>query len=143
MKRFSWRGGVAFGLAFLGAIAPGCSDQGLAPQVTMEGSIDTMPPFDRAVVAATSGDLAFIKTCVEADSRYVVAMDARERTLLHYAAASNQHGVVQYLLQNGAWASATDDEGYSPVDVAVQERASAAVVTLLREARDRELSGEQ
>ena len=130
-------------LGCLAGFLAGCSEKALAPEVVLEGGLDSLAPFDRAAHAVANGDLEFVKSCVQSDPQYVTAINGRERTLLHYAAAANQKDIAEYLLQNGAWASATDDEGFTPDQIATQEGAAAGLVSLLKEASERELAAQQ
>ncbi len=45
--------------------------------------------------------------------------DARQRTLLHLAAADGSKAVVEYLLREGLAAQAWDSDGKTPADLAV------------------------
>ena len=116
----------------------GCSKAPLAPEVTIQGGLESLPPFEQAKIAAVNGDVEFIKSCVAADPRYIEAYDEHERTLLHYAAGADQVEVAQYLIENGAVVNFDDSEGLLPFDAALQGNASEKMKNLLREAGMRE-----
>ncbi len=114
----------------------GCS-QFRAPEID-PGEQSLSDPFDIAVDAVRKGDLGFIKTSVESDSRYTKAVDSSGRTLLHYAAESGDSDMVSYLLEQGAHALVEDDDGRSPLDVSIMAVAPKGVIDILREATMRE-----
>ncbi len=116
----------------------GCSQFGRAEVPVAAQSLDN--PFDVAVEAARKGNLEHIKTCVESDVRYVDAYDGAGRTLLHYAAQRGDEDLVAYLVQQGSYLLAEDEEGYTPLDVAVQSLAPQEVIDLLRNATIKESS---
>lgn len=122
---------LVFGLL---AVLGGCSQQGLAPEVTVQDGIESLPPFERAKTAVATGDLEFVKSCVEGDARYVEAYDDNGRTLLHIAAATDQIAIARYLIEKGARVNIDDSEGFLPFDAAQQEKASGAMMDLLKEA---------
>ena len=127
------------GPVLVALIALGGCSQFRAPEVPVAAQ-QLSNPFDVAVEAARKGDLSHIKTCVESDARYVDAYDGAGRTLLHYAAQRGDQDLVAYLIQQGSYVLAEDDEGYTPLDVAVQSLAPQDVIDLLRERTIREAS---
>ncbi len=120
-------------LIALAAVMPlwGCSQFGSAEVPVATQALNN--PFDVAVDAARKGDLEHIRKCVESDARYVDAYDGTGRTLLHYAAQRGDRDLVSYLIQQGSFVLAEDEEGYTPLDVAVQSLAPQSVIDLLRD----------
>ncbi len=133
MSRKSLGISLMMGCCLLAALT-GCSKQALAPEVAVQGGVGTLPPFEQAKAAVVGGDLAFVKSCVEADARYVEAYDDKERTLLHYAAAADQLAIAEYLIEKGAYVNIDDDEGMLPFDAALQGDASESMKDLLKNA---------
>lgn len=116
----------------------GCSQFGSAEVPVTAQSLEN--PFDVAVDAARKGDLEHIRKCVESDVRYVDAYDGAGRTLLHYAAQRGDRDLVAYLIDQGSYVLAEDEEGYTPLDVAVQSLAPQSVIDLLRDTTIKESS---
>lgn len=120
------------GVLCLAATLSGCS-QFMTPEIEAAPQV-LNEPFDKAVDAARQGDLAYIKSCVESDPRYIDAFDGAGRTLLHYAAERGDKDIVAYLLEQGAYILAEDDDGYTALDISLQAVAPQGVIDILREA---------
>lgn len=87
-----------------------------------------------------SGDLDGLRNAHEAGLD-VNAVGEYGQTLLHHAAGVESIAVVYYLIEEGAWVNARNDDGYTPLDWVNDD----AVVTALREAGGRtgdELAGD-
>lgn len=120
-------------------VMAGCSSpESVAPDSITIGGTGVEGPFDTAIKAAYDGNLDYVKQCVESDAAYVQSYDDRGRTLLHYAAEGGHEDIVKYLLEHGAYASAQDNDGYTPVEAAGEGTGSMTVINLLREAQGRE-----
>lgn len=126
MRSMVMAAGILLGTAF-----GGCSQMS-APVI--QADRNTADPFEQAVDAAFKGDLGFIQTCVESDPRYLEAVDNQGRTLLHYAAEGGHKDIVTYLLEKGADINAEDDNGYYPLDAAIQGDAPKDLVDMLKDA---------
>ena len=80
------------------------------------------PPVSRQTIfqAAATGNLARLRTLVEADAGAVSARMPNGLTPLHYAAANDQRPAADYLVSKGADVSAVARHSGTPLDVAYE-----------------------
>ena len=131
MKQSLFNSAIFRASILLGLAISGCS-QFFAPPI--EALVDTNDPMTAAADAAFNGDLGFVKSCVDADPRYLEAADGWGKTLLHYAAEGGHQEIVAFLLERGANVYAQDSDDRSPEEVGSQAGAPEEVLTLLRQA---------
>ena len=95
---------------------------------------------DEEVVEGGSAGAAIeaIKLCLEKGADINAANNGRD-TALHAAAAKGADGIIRFLVDHGAALEAKNNQGQTPLDVAMgSRRAMPTTVALLRE-----LSGKQ
>jgi len=96
----------------------GCSGGG-GNSGTATPSVDPqLPKAVQVTEYAAMGDLTNVKALVESDSKLVNARDSMRRTALHRAAFNGHKNIVQYLLDQGANPSATDNAGQTAGEAA-------------------------
>ncbi|MEM1217171.1 MAG: ankyrin repeat domain-containing protein, partial [Bacteroidota bacterium] len=69
---------------------------------------------------ACDGNLARLDSLLTADNSLLYQSDQRQRSLLHWAVACEQRAVVDYLLAKGSDLDAEDDQGKTPMHMAVR-----------------------
>lgn len=115
---------------FLGTVLGGCSQM---RATTIETANPNVDQFEAVAEAAFKGDLNSVKSSIESNPDYLDAMDARDKTLLHYAAEGGHEDLVAYLLENGAPIDVEDDNDNTPLDAAIMAGAPAAVIDMLND----------
>lgn len=118
-------------LALLGAVFPGCSG---SPDLGTPVDVSAVDPFTQALVYARAGDAVKLEAILAANNELIFQRSSDGMSLLHYAAISSQPATVKLLLDKGADTMALNDEDRTPREAAESERASEAVLQLLRDA---------
>jgi len=98
MSKVKWAVLVAVCVVLAGIVAAGCAGR--------RGDIHA---------AASSGDVALVRSLLERNPAFLEQPDGRGRTPLHVAAAAGQTAVVQFLLTKGASVNAKDKENTEPL----------------------------
>lgn len=72
--------------------------------------------------SAATGKLPAVRNAVESNRTLLKETDEQSRTLLHHAAANGRNRVVRYLLDTGAKPDPKDDNGETPLVLAVRHK---------------------
>ena len=98
-------------------IAPGCDNsKSLAVKPTF--TVDDLPPEQRVFELIRQGDLAKVKELANSNPEILTIPEAGGMTVLHVAAAEGKADIAQFLIESGCDASAPDDFGQTPIDIA-------------------------
>lgn len=92
---------------------------------------------DELVWSVKNGDLAKVKSIVEAGDCDLNALVLNGRALLHFAADYGQTEVIEYLIKKGANVNALDKHGISPLLSAIFEGHTESVKLLLSKGADK------
>ncbi|TFK50202.1 ankyrin [Heliocybe sulcata] len=68
--------------------------------------------------AAQKNQLSLLRTLVSEDAKLVDAVDADQRTPLHWAASTGSLDVARYLLSSGAQVDKLDGSGWTALHIA-------------------------
>ena len=86
-------------------------------------------PFKKVYEAAESGDIDELRLLLKSNPSLVKSTDQYGSTPLHGAAGEEDTQVVDLLLTNGADINAKNNDGVSPIHVAVYPRMAAYLIT--------------
>ncbi len=78
------------------------------------------------VTAVRTGKLEAVKEIIKYKQDYLNGKDSFGRTLMHHAAETNQHSIIQFLAKEGAGLESKDNKGKTPLDLILGDGPAAS-----------------